>query len=152
MGNDLYRATQVITTALTTLFEAADVDACANLMGRIAVEAALNSRLLDGAEKLLGSEEYQEQVWSQVEAAYQAGVTGVPYFRIDGGGHGKELSGGQRSLIALSLVLSLLKFKPAPIYILDEVDAAARILDPVLGGHEPPLHGVFLKDYAPCEW
>ena len=19
-------------------------------------------------------------------------------------------------------------------------------------GHEPPLHGVFLKDYAPCEW
>jgi NAD(P)-dependent dehydrogenase (short-subunit alcohol dehydrogenase family) len=35
---------------------------------------------------------------------------------------------------------------------LDEVDAAARILDPVLGGHEPPLNGVFLKDYAPCEW
>ena len=35
---------------------------------------------------------------------------------------------------------------------LDEVDAAARIRDPVLGGHEPPLHGVFLKDYAPCEW
>ncbi len=35
---------------------------------------------------------------------------------------------------------------------LDEIDAAARILDPVLGGHEPPLHGVFLKDYAPCEW
>ena len=35
-----------------------------------------------------------------------------------------ELSGGQRSLIALSLVLSLLRFKPAPIYILDEIDAA----------------------------
>ena len=35
-----------------------------------------------------------------------------------------ELSGGQRSLVALSLVLSLLRFKPAPIYILDEVDAA----------------------------
>ena len=35
---------------------------------------------------------------------------------------------------------------------LDEIDAAARILAPVLGGHEPPLHGVFLKDYAPCEW
>ena len=33
---------------------------------------------------------------------------------------------------------------------LDEIDAAARILDPVLGGHEPPLHGVFLKDCAPC--
>ncbi len=35
-----------------------------------------------------------------------------------------ELSGGQRSLLALSLVLALCKYKPAPIYILDEVDAA----------------------------
>lgn len=38
-----------------------------------------------------------------------------------------ELSGGQRSLLALSLILSLLKYKPAPMYILDEIDAA---LDP----------------------
>ncbi|KAI8063508.1 RecF/RecN/SMC [Gongronella butleri] len=38
-----------------------------------------------------------------------------------------ELSGGQRSLIALSLILSLLQFKPAPMYILDEVDAALDI-------------------------
>ncbi|VDM55812.1 unnamed protein product [Angiostrongylus costaricensis] len=36
----------------------------------------------------------------------------------------QELSGGQRSLVALSLVLAMLKFRPAPIYILDEVDAA----------------------------
>ncbi|KAI9355084.1 condensin subunit [Zopfochytrium polystomum] len=35
-----------------------------------------------------------------------------------------ELSGGQRSLVALSLILSLLQFKPAPMYILDEVDSA----------------------------
>jgi len=35
-----------------------------------------------------------------------------------------ELSGGQRSLIALSLILALLRYKPAPMYILDEVDAA----------------------------
>lgn len=35
-----------------------------------------------------------------------------------------ELSGGQRSLLALSLILSFLLFKPAPMYILDEVDAA----------------------------
>ena len=35
-----------------------------------------------------------------------------------------ELSGGQRSLIALSLILALLQSKPAPMYILDEVDAA----------------------------
>jgi structural maintenance of chromosome 2 len=47
--------------------------------------------------------------------------------------HGKEkeslseLSGGQRSLLALCLILAILKFRPAPVYILDEVDAA---LDP----------------------
>ena len=35
-----------------------------------------------------------------------------------------ELSGGQKTLVALSLVLALLKVKPAPLYILDEVDAA----------------------------
>jgi len=35
-----------------------------------------------------------------------------------------ELSGGQRSLLALSLILSLLLYKPAPMYILDEIDAA----------------------------
>ena len=38
---------------------------------------------------------------------------------------------------------------------LDEIDAAARILDPILSavnGTAPPVHGKFLKDYAPCEW
>eukprot|EP01054_Gregarina_sp_Poly1_P004354 Gregarina_sp_Poly_1__4353@NODE_2358_length_2242_cov_76_642759_g1187_i1_p1_GENE_NODE_2358_length_2242_cov_76_642759_g1187_i1NODE_2358_length_2242_cov_76_642759_g1187_i1_p1_ORF_typecomplete_len665_score140_79SMC_N/PF02463_19/2_7e42AAA_21/PF13304_6/6_6e09AAA_15/PF13175_6/1_8e06SMC_hinge/PF06470_13/6_5e08AAA_13/PF13166_6/2_3AAA_13/PF13166_6/0_011AAA_13/PF13166_6/0_0029DUF3584/PF12128_8/0_0025SbcCD_C/PF13558_6/2_5e02SbcCD_C/PF13558_6/0_12Spc7/PF08317_11/11Spc7/PF08317_11/0_0059Spc7/PF08317_11/1_6e03M len=35
-----------------------------------------------------------------------------------------ELSGGQKSLLALSLVLAMLKLNPAPFYILDEVDAA----------------------------
>ena len=34
-----------------------------------------------------------------------------------------ELSGGQRSLLALSLILAMLLFKPAPIYILDEARA-----------------------------
>ncbi|NWY29493.1 SMC2 protein, partial [Pheucticus melanocephalus] len=35
-----------------------------------------------------------------------------------------ELSGGQRSLVALSFILAMLLFRPAPVYILDEVDAA----------------------------
>jgi structural maintenance of chromosome 2 len=38
--------------------------------------------------------------------------------------HLSELSGGQKSLLALSLVLSLLRYNPAPMYILDEIDAA----------------------------
>jgi len=35
-----------------------------------------------------------------------------------------ELSGGQKTLLALSLILSLLRCKPAPVYILDEIDSA----------------------------
>jgi structural maintenance of chromosome 2 len=36
----------------------------------------------------------------------------------------EELSGGQKSIIALSFIFSLLLSKPAPFYILDEIDAA----------------------------
>ncbi len=38
-----------------------------------------------------------------------------------------ELSGGQRTLLALSYIFALLKYKPAPLYILDEIDAALDI-------------------------
>ena len=44
---------------------------------------------------------------------------------------------------------------------IDEIDAAARVLDPIIAplrrweagerGELPP-HGIFLKDYAQCEW
>ena len=47
---------------------------------------------------------------------------------LDGGrtfnGTINELSGGQRSLLALALLLSMLKYRPAPFYIFDEIDAA----------------------------
>lgn len=39
-------------------------------------------------------------------------------------GHVVLLTRGCRSLIALSLIMALLQFKPAPMYILDEIDAA----------------------------
>merc|ERR1719289_295800 len=53
-----------------------------------------------------------------------------------------ELSGGQRSLVALSLILSLLRFKPAPLYILDEVDAALDL------SHTQNI-GAMIKEHFP---
>ena len=53
-----------------------------------------------------------------------------------------ELSGGQRSLLALSFILALLKFKPAPIYILDEIDAALDL------AHTQNI-GKMIKTYFP---
>ena len=38
-----------------------------------------------------------------------------------------ELSGGQFSILSLSFILALLWFKPAPLYILDEIDAALDV-------------------------
>ncbi|VDL69782.1 unnamed protein product [Nippostrongylus brasiliensis] len=52
----------------------------------------------------------------------------------------QELSGGQRSLVALSLVLAMLKFRPAPIYILDEVDAALDLSHTQNIGHMIKKH------------
>lgn len=51
-----------------------------------------------------------------------------------------ELSGGQRSLLALSLILAMLLFKPAPIYILDEVCfelvlMGSAVEEPFCSGH-----------------
>jgi structural maintenance of chromosome 2 len=51
-----------------------------------------------------------------------------------------ELSGGQRSLLALALILSLLLFKPAPMYILDEVDAALDLSHTQNIGHMLKTH------------
>eukprot|EP01104_Vermistella_antarctica_P000330 TRINITY_DN103_c4_g1_i1.p1 TRINITY_DN103_c4_g1~~TRINITY_DN103_c4_g1_i1.p1 ORF type:complete len:1259 (-),score=479.06 TRINITY_DN103_c4_g1_i1:455-4093(-) len=51
-----------------------------------------------------------------------------------------ELSGGQRSLLALSLILSLLLFKPAPMYILDEIDAALDLSHTQNIGHMLRTH------------
>ena len=53
-----------------------------------------------------------------------------------------ELSGGQSSLLALSLILSLLLYKPAPIYIFDEIDAALDL------SHTANL-GIMLKNHFP---
>jgi predicted DsbA family dithiol-disulfide isomerase len=72
----------------------------------VLLEAAAEAGI-DGADKLLASDELSEDVWTQVEGAYSTGVTGVPYFRIDGGGRGKEVSGGQAPEVFLQILASL---------------------------------------------
>ena len=47
-----------------------------------------------------------------------------------------ELSGGQRSLVALALVFALLAFRPAPLYILDEVRPRRTTAGLVRGSEE----------------
>jgi structural maintenance of chromosome 2 len=51
-----------------------------------------------------------------------------------------ELSGGQRSLLSLALVLALLLFKPAPMYILDEIDSALDLSHTQNIGHMIRTH------------
>lgn len=76
----------------------------------VLLEAARDVQL-DRAAELLDTEDYSEQVWSQVEDAYAKGVSGVPYFRVDGGGRGKEVSGGEPPEVFLKIFRSL---KPIP--------------------------------------
>ena len=77
------------------------------LSSRSVLLEAASAANLDGAEALLDSGHGSEAVWQEVETAYNAGVTGVPYFRIDGGGHGKEISGGQEAAAFLQIFRSL---------------------------------------------
>ena len=53
-----------------------------------------------------------------------------------------ELSGGQKSLLALSFMLSMLRYKSAPFYILDEIDAAMDL------SHTENI-GVIISKYFP---
>jgi structural maintenance of chromosome 2 len=57
-----------------------------------------------------------------------------------------ELSGGQRSLLALCLILAILRVHPAPVYILDEVDAA---LDP---SHTQNLGRMLKEKFADAQF
>eukprot|EP00659_Diplonema_papillatum_P010096 gene10096-15518_t len=89
----------------------------AETFARVATDfSAIFSSLLPGANAALHPEKDNAGM-----------ITGIS-IRVAMGNNWKnsltELSGGQRSLLALSYILALLKYKPAPVYILDEVDAA----------------------------
>jgi len=77
------------------------------------------SMLLKGARATLKPVKPEEGISSGVDILVALGNTWKQSL--------SELSGGQRSLLALSLILAIAAKNPAPIYILDEIDAA---LDP----------------------
>lgn len=67
-----------------------------------------------------------------------------------------ELSGGQRTLLGLAFVLSIAKYQPSPVYVLDEVDAAldegnqarvASLVAQVLG-HEQRCQTIAISHHA----
>ncbi|KAH9957624.1 RecF/RecN/SMC N terminal domain-containing protein [Russula dissimulans] len=84
-------------------------------------EASLNKLL----GTVLKDKEKIEQTIEELNR-YKRDALKTTWEKVNGdfGGIFAELSGGQRSLIALSLIMALLQFKPAPMYILDEIDTA----------------------------
>jgi len=73
--------------------------------------------------EVLGSVQFPGSV--RFELAMRDGDYGVEFktrIKAEGFGAIGAGSGGERSLIAISLILALQRFNPAPVYILDEVD------------------------------
>ncbi|MHA1577821.1 MAG: hypothetical protein ACTSU3_10710, partial [Candidatus Thorarchaeota archaeon] len=73
--------------------------------------------------EVLGSVQFPGSV--RFELALRDGDYGVEFksrIKAEGFGAISAGSGGERSLIAISLILALQRFNPAPVYVLDEVD------------------------------
>jgi len=73
--------------------------------------------------EVLGSVQFPGSV--RFELALRDGNYGVEFksrIKAEGFGDISAGSGGERSLIAISLILALQRYNPAPIYVLDEVD------------------------------
>jgi chromosome segregation ATPase len=73
--------------------------------------------------EVLGSVQFPGSI--RFELAMRDGDYGVEFksrIKAEGFGAISAGSGGERSLIAISLILALQRFNPAPVYILDEVD------------------------------
>ncbi len=76
-----------------------------------------------GVNEVLGSVQFPGSV--RFELAMREGDYGVEFksrIKAEGFGDISAGSGGERSLIAISLILALQRFNPAPVYVLDEVD------------------------------
>lgn len=89
-------------------------------------------------EDILGSKQKQAQAEDHTDV-----LTGLQ-LRVSFNGVWKEslteLSGGQRSLLALSLILAMLRYQPSPLYILDEIDSALDL-------HHTQNIGIMIRKY-----
>jgi chromosome segregation ATPase len=76
-----------------------------------------------GVNEVLGRVQFPGSV--RFELALRDGKYGVEFksrIKTEGFGDISAGSGGERSLIAIGLILALQRFNPAPVYIMDEVD------------------------------
>jgi chromosome segregation protein len=76
-----------------------------------------------GVNEVLGRVQFPGSV--RFELALRDGKYGVEFksrIKTEGFGDISAGSGGERSLIAISLILALQRFNPAPVYVMDEVD------------------------------
>lgn len=76
-----------------------------------------------GVNEVLGSVQFPGSI--RFELAMRDGDYGVDFksrIKAEGFGDISAGSGGEKSLIAISLILALQRFNPAPVYVLDEVD------------------------------
>lgn len=76
-----------------------------------------------GVNEVLGRVEFPGSV--RFELAIRDGNYGVEFksrIKTEGFGDISAGSGGERSLIAIGLILALQRFNPAPVYVMDEVD------------------------------
>jgi chromosome segregation ATPase len=76
-----------------------------------------------GVNEVLGRVQFPGSV--RFELALRDGRYGVEFksrIKTEGFGDISAGSGGERSLIAIGLILALQRFNPAPVYVMDEVD------------------------------
>ena len=81
------------------------------------------SQVEKSVNEVLGTVKFPGSV--RFELALREGNYGVEFksrIKAEGFGEISAGSGGERSLIAIALILALQRFNPAPVYVLDEVD------------------------------
>ena len=81
-------------------------------------------QISDGLEVKVSLGKVWKQSLTELSGGQRYGISRLPLPFPHVRNNSRLIAMWNRSLIALSLILALLQFKPAPMYILDEVDAA----------------------------